>query len=146
MTPRRNCTGVEKEVPVSSDISARISLLSGPEVGKPNISREGNVLCPSGIKQQLLANSWVTQTKIYDGVGDGSAGRNHGWRVAVDAHLPEHGLRLLQVKASGCNKSMVRVGYQTACLKDPFPGWGQVPLWVPPANCQLWLRAFTEGL
>lgn len=41
---------------------------------------------------------------------------------------------------------MVRVGHQTACLKDLFPGWGQAPFWVPPANCQLWLRAFTKGL
>lgn len=45
-----------------------------------------------------------------------------GWEVAVDTHLPEHGLGLLQVKASGCNKSMVRVGYQTACLRlGPSP-------------------------
>lgn len=41
-----------------------------------------------------------------------------GGEVAVEAHLPEHGFRLLQVKASGCKKSMVTVGYQTICLQD----------------------------
>lgn len=50
---------------------SKISFPAGQDVGKPNVSREGNALCPSGIKQQLLANSYVTQTKTYDGVGDG---------------------------------------------------------------------------
>lgn len=60
-----------KRRPQFLPISQQNIIPSWSGLGKPNVSREGNALCPSGIKQQLLANSYITQTKTYDGVGDG---------------------------------------------------------------------------
>lgn len=60
-----------------------------------------------------------------------------GTVVAVDAHLPEHGLRLLQVKASSCNKSTVRVGHQTDVLRTHSQAGTKSPCGFPQPTVSL---------
>lgn len=57
--------------------------------------------------------------------------RMGGAVVAGAAHLPEHGLGLLQVKASGCNRSMVGVGIRLHVLRTRSQAGAESPCEFP---------------